>query len=74
MRSAEDVEEEELDGGIRRQWLSQFEFSRILTGIHTHTPHMQLCIVHGFVLYASITPHWKVLWSALSDGILFCRG
>lgn len=33
VRSAEDVEEEELDGGIRRQWLSQFEFSRILTAV-----------------------------------------
>ena len=31
VRSAEDVEEEELDGGIRRQWLSQFEFMKLFT-------------------------------------------
>ena len=29
--SSEDVEEEQLDGGIRRQWLSQFEFTKLLT-------------------------------------------
>lgn len=31
VRSAEDVEDEECDGGIRRQWLSQFEFSKLFT-------------------------------------------
>ena len=31
VRSSEDVEDEELDGGIRRQWLSQFEFTSLLT-------------------------------------------
>ena len=31
VRSAEDVEDEELDGGIRRQWLSQFEFVKLFT-------------------------------------------
>ncbi len=32
VRSAEDIEdEEELDGGVKRPWLSQFEFTKILT-------------------------------------------
>jgi hypothetical protein len=31
VRDSEDVEEEQLDGGIRRQWLSQFEFTKLLT-------------------------------------------
>jgi len=31
VRSAEDVEDEQLDGGIRRQWLSQFEFVKLFT-------------------------------------------
>lgn len=32
VRSAEDIEDEECDGGgIRRQWLSQFEFSKLFT-------------------------------------------
>lgn len=31
VRSAEDVEDEELDGGIKRQWLSQFEFAKVFT-------------------------------------------
>lgn len=29
VRSAEDVEDEELDGGIKRQLLSQFEFGKV---------------------------------------------
>ena len=33
VRSAEDVEDEELDGGIRRQWLSQFEFVKLFTAL-----------------------------------------
>lgn len=34
VRSAEDVEDDELDGGgIRRQWLSQFEFSKLFSSI-----------------------------------------
>ena len=31
VRSAEDIEDEEQDGGIKRQWLSQFEFSKLFT-------------------------------------------
>ena len=31
MRSAEDIEEEEREGGIRRPWLSQFEFIKLET-------------------------------------------
>ena len=32
VRSAEDIEDEECDGGgIKRQWLSQFEFSKLFT-------------------------------------------
>lgn len=32
IRSAEDIEdEEELDGGVKRPWLSQFEFTKLFT-------------------------------------------
>ena len=31
VRSEEDVEDEELDGGIKRQWLSQFEFVKLFS-------------------------------------------
>jgi hypothetical protein len=31
VRDSEDVEEEQLDGGIRRQWLSQFEFTKLFS-------------------------------------------
>lgn len=32
VRSAEDIEDDELDGGgIKRQWLSQFEFCKLFT-------------------------------------------
>ena len=33
VRSEEDIEDEELDGGIKRQWLSQFEFVKLFNTI-----------------------------------------
>ena len=33
VRSEEDIEDEELDGGIKRQWLSQFEFAKLFNTI-----------------------------------------
>ena len=33
VRSAEDIEDEELDGGIKRPWLSQFEFTKLFTAM-----------------------------------------
>ncbi len=34
VRSIEDVEDDECDGGgIKRQWLSQFEFSKLFTAL-----------------------------------------
>ena len=33
VRSEEDIEDEELDGGIKRQWLSQFEFVKLFSTV-----------------------------------------